>query len=95
MTTISVQEVMQAEELDTIMALSLSKQAYEELQHLQSQLEAIPYDENSSDSWTPIWGASYSSRKFYAYVLSTKEVHPFFRELWKFCCTPRVKFSPD
>jgi hypothetical protein len=46
---ISVLEVMQAEDLDTLFLLPLSQQAFEEMENLQAQLQAQPYDELSSD----------------------------------------------
>jgi hypothetical protein len=53
---ISVQGIIQAEDLDSIFFLPLSVEAYDELQLLQAQLSAIQYDEDGTDTWEPIWG---------------------------------------
>jgi hypothetical protein len=90
--TILVKEVMQAEDLDELFILPLSVQAHEELQHLQTMLDTVPYDEHSTCTWTPIWGVKYTSRQLYAYVFSNMEVHPLYKILWKSRCTPRAKF---
>lgn len=50
--SISVLEVMQADNLDDIFFLPLSEEALDELQQLRTQLQDIPYDEESKDQWT-------------------------------------------
>jgi len=90
--SISVFDVMQAEDLDTLFFLPLSQQALEELEQLQNHLQDIPYDEHSQDRWTPTWGNSYTSKRFYSYIFGTVEAHPIFKEVWKSGCTPRIKF---
>jgi hypothetical protein len=50
------------------------------------------YDENSVDSWSPIWGSKYMSGRFYSHVFSNMEAHPIFKIVWKLRCTPRIKF---
>jgi hypothetical protein len=51
---ISVLDVMQAEDINSIFFLPLSHQALEELEQLQTHLQNIPYDEDSTDCWVPI-----------------------------------------
>jgi hypothetical protein len=50
---IFVLEVMQAEDLDSLFLLPLSQQAFDELDSLQVQLQALTYDEHTNDCWTP------------------------------------------
>jgi hypothetical protein len=90
--SISVQSLMLEQDLDDIFFLPLSTQAHEELILLQNYLEDVEYDESTADSWSPVWGAKYSSRRFYAHVFSNVEAHPFYKALWKSSCTPRIKF---
>lgn len=52
--SISVQSLMLEQELDNVLFLPLITQAYNELLLLQSYLEDIEFDENTSDSWSPI-----------------------------------------
>jgi len=78
---------MMEQDLDDVFFLPLSTQAHEELLQLQSYLEDIEYDGSAADVWSPIWGAKYSSRKFYAHVFSGIEAHPFYKALWKSSCT--------
>lgn len=47
--SISVLDVMQAEDLDSLFFLPLSQQALEEFEQLQTYLQNIPYDGNSQD----------------------------------------------
>lgn len=89
---ISVSEIMQAEDLDSLFRLPLSQQALLELEELQMQLQQIPYDADEVDIWTPIWSGAYASKQFYSYIYDMLDAHPIFRELWKTSCTPRVKF---
>jgi hypothetical protein len=63
--SISVQSLMSEQELDNILFLPLSTQAYDELLLLESYLEDIEFDENTSDSWSSLWGSKYTSRWFY------------------------------
>lgn len=88
---VSVFDTMQAEDLDTLFFLPLSDQAWEELESLQMHLQNLPYDQNSSDKWTPVWGNKYSSRRFYAHIFSAVDAHPVYRMVWKSRCTPRIK----
>jgi len=90
--SISVFDVMQAEDLDTLFFLPLSQQALEELEQLQNHLQDIPYDEHSRNRWTPTWGNSYTSKRFYSYIFGIVEAHPIFKEVWKSGCTSRIKF---
>jgi hypothetical protein len=83
---------MLEQDLDDIFFLPLSTQAHDEFLLLQSYLEDIEYDENTADSWPPVWGANYTSRRFYAHVFSSVEAHRFYKALWKSSCIPRIKF---
>jgi hypothetical protein len=89
---ISVFEVMQAEDLDTLFMLPLSVEALDELEALQLQLHQMEYDQDNVDKWAPMWGSKYTSRKFYTHVFSSVEAHPAFKVIWQSRCTPRVKF---
>jgi len=69
-------EVMEATDLDTIFILSLSQQAMEELDHLQIELQNVPYDENAKDQWQRLWGNDYTSKKFYNHTFSNIQTPP-------------------
>jgi hypothetical protein len=88
----SVLELMQTVHLDDIFNLPLSEQASRELEELQTQLQELPYDSDAKDKWQPIWGNTYTAKKFYNHVFSIVEAHPVFRVMWKAKCTPRIKF---
>ena len=75
----SVQEILQATNLDSIFFLPLSTQATEELELLQLHIQNIAYDDDTADHWQPVWGPEYSSRGFYKHVFSTVESHPIFK----------------
>lgn len=80
---ISMLEIMQAEDLDTLFMLPLSQEALDELESLRARLQVLPYDQSSQDHWTPIWGNSYTSCRFYAHIFSAMEAHPVFKIIWK------------
>jgi hypothetical protein len=89
---ISVLEVMQAEDLDTLFMLPLSEEALGELETLQEHLQEIDYDQDATDKWVPMWGNNYTSRWFYTHIFSAIEAHPVYKMIWKSRCTPRIKF---
>jgi hypothetical protein len=70
----SVEEIMQAEDLDSILFLPLSQQALHELEDLQAQLQILSYDEDAKDCWTPVWGNRYTSSRFYSHLQGSLEV---------------------
>jgi hypothetical protein len=71
----------------------MSTEAFEELQQLQSMLNATHYHPEDSDSWMLIWGSQkYSSRKYYQLVFQHLQVHQIFKAAWKSKCIPRIKF---
>jgi hypothetical protein len=90
---VSVLEVMQAEDLDALFILPLSAEALDEMDNLQAQFQTMPYDDENADSWVPLWGSKYSSRRFYREAFSQVDAHPVFKVMWKSKCMPRIKFS--
>ena len=89
----SVQELLNAEYLDSILHLPLSSQAMEELLILQQELVTIPYNADQKDTWSLIWGSPiYTSRRYYKMVFQYLQVSPIFRKLWSSKCTQRIKF---
>lgn len=91
--SISVNEAIAVEELDSMFNLSLSKQAFEELQELGELLVYQSFDEQAKDTWTYQWGnTTYSSSRFYKLAFHNLPAHPVFVWMWKSKCTSRVKF---
>ena len=88
----SVQNIMLAPGLVSVINLPLSQIAFEELMNMQDLISTIDYLPDSEDSWTFIWGnANYSSKKVYDMAFTTLQVPRTFSILWKSQCTPRVK----
>ena len=84
---------MNAEDLDSLFHLPLSLPAMNELMNLQQMLVTIPYTEESTDTWTLIWGNQvYTSRKYYKLVYQYLQASPVFKMLWSSKCTQRIKF---
>ena len=52
----SVHDLMNAEDLDSLFHLPLSLPAMDEVMSLQQMLVNIPYNADSKDTWTLIWG---------------------------------------
>ena len=78
-TSLSMKNVRETEDLDTLFTLPLSEQAFNELQDLQLELHSVPYDDAQIDSWVFIWGSSiYSSQKFYALSFKSMATSPCF-----------------
>lgn len=88
----SVSDVMQAQDLDSLFILPLSAEAFQEMQSLQADLQHQNYEADVADKWLSIWGQKYCSSKHYSYVFKGIEAHPMFKAIWKFRCTPRIKF---
>ena len=90
---ISIKEVMETEDLDSLVFLPLSEQAYSQLHTLQTDLVSVPYNFEDLDRWTFMWGSHvYSSQKFYALAFRNLQVPRSFTWLWKSKCTPHIKF---
>ena len=70
-TLISVQEMVLAEDLDSMFVLPFSQAALDELLQLQQLTENIPFDESLSDTWLTIWGGNYTSSKFYNHIFQS------------------------
>jgi hypothetical protein len=88
----SVQEVVEAVNIDDIFWLPLSDEAMLELEDLQEILQGFQFDEDSNDIWRPVWGNDYSAKKFYDHIYNMVEGNPIFKIIWKSRCIPRVKF---
>lgn len=68
---VSVKQVMEAPDLDTLSFLPLSVQAHQELIVLQEMLKEIPYDADSKDNWIFFWeNGSYTSSRMYKHAFS-------------------------
>jgi hypothetical protein len=52
----SVHDLMNAEDLDSLFLLPLSLTAMDDMISLQQMLVNIPYNADSKDTWTLIWG---------------------------------------
>jgi len=89
---VSVQQVMQTQDMEDMFHLPLSVQALEELNDLQTVIQEVTYDANQDDKWQPLWGINFSARKYYEHIYGTLEAHPIFQQIHKSRCTPRVKF---
>jgi hypothetical protein len=91
--SISVSQVMQAEDLHSLFQLPLSMQAYDELLELEDFICQVPIDPSAKDVWTFIWGnGSYSFSKYYQMVFNNLDAQPIFNKMWTSTCTPRIKF---
>ena len=92
-TRASVQDMLQAHELENQFHLPLSQDAFEELEALQQQLTALQPPQSDDDVWNYVWGnGSYSSQRLYKLAFSNVESHPVLRWIWKTSCIPRIKF---
>ena len=90
---ISVKKIMQTDDLSMLFHLPLSPQAFQELVTMQLQLQMVPYDSNTSDTWSFSWGNSqYTSRRFYQLAFKHLILPNTFKWVWKSKCTPRLKF---
>jgi hypothetical protein len=70
-------------DLNSILHLPISQEAYSQLLQLAAMLENVAGREEA-DIWTYIWGSPwFSSSKTYTHLIGHREVHPAFRWLWK------------
>jgi hypothetical protein len=71
-----------AEDLDTLFALPLSPEVYEEMLQLQDALQIMEFDPVEEDSWIFIWGnQKYSSWRYYQMVFENYHSSPVFKPL--------------
>lgn len=91
-TNISVHEVMQTVDLDTLFFLPLSQQALEDLISLQQDVQEVPFENNEQDAWLPFGRSEYTAKRFYKHIYEITQAHPTYKIIWKAQCTPRVKF---
>lgn len=88
-TQVSVRDVINAEDLETLFSLPLSQEAFSELQQLQLYLQDVPYNASMGDQWSFIWSnATYTSSRLYKRVFSGWQAQPAFTWLWQSKCTP-------
>jgi hypothetical protein len=66
---ISVKQLLQAIDLDSIFQLPLSSPTYDEMLNLQQYLNLISYNPDLDDQWIFIWGnQNYTSSRYYRMV---------------------------
>ena len=82
-----------AEDMDSLFHLPLSLPAWEEMLILQQILISIPYNADTSDEWSLIWGnQSYTFRRYYKLVYENLQASLIFKYMWSSKCTQRIKF---
>jgi hypothetical protein len=75
----SVEQIMKAEDLDSIFHLPLSQEAFDEMLQLQDHLSGVQYDQTGEDTWTFIWGNLYKTKAWSiprAGAMSTSPINP-------------------
>lgn len=89
---ISVQSVINTEDMTDLFHLPLSIQAFDRYQQLDIFMQNVNV-QPGNDIWTYIWGSNqFSSRKTYKHLICTRNVHPAYKWLWNSYCQPRRKF---
>jgi hypothetical protein len=68
-------------DLNSILHLPISQEAYLQLVQLAQMLENV-ITSNEPDIWTYVWGSPwFSAAKVYTYLIGHRSVHPAFRWL--------------
>ena len=81
---ISVQRIMQTDDIREIFNLPLSEQAMNELMPMQHDIQQVSYDEDSNDVSSFLWGNSqYTSSRFYKIAFKHLQVPKTFKWVWK------------
>jgi len=82
--SISVQQIMQTDDLALLFHLPLSEQAMQELVSLQQEIQLVEFDENNKYTWSFLWGNNqYTSRRFYKLAFKHLAVPRTFSWIWK------------
>jgi hypothetical protein len=88
-TDISLYDMLECQDVDQLaahFAISVSTQAYAELNQINDILRPLRVDEQSRlvhNTWSPSFHTgSYSSRTYYKYMFSGLQVSPVFRKLF-------------
>ena len=88
--SISLQKARSLSHLHNIFHLPLSEEAFAQYIELQNLLSNLP-DSTEADSWSYIWGASFSCSKAYKQLKGHFPTHPSYKWLWKSCCQLKHK----
>jgi len=79
---ISLQKIMQTEDISIIFNLPLSEHAMNELLLMQHDIQQVNYDENSIDTWSFLWGNNqYTSRRVYKLAFKHLQVPKTYMDL--------------
>jgi hypothetical protein len=91
---VSQQQIWNAESLLSFFRIPMTRQAYNELLSLQTELTLMQLDNlNEEDCWYFIWGnKKYSSSKYYQHQFASLLPPQPIRWIWKAKCIPKIKF---
>lgn len=88
---VSVHTIKSAPAVVNLFQLSLSNEAFEQFQHLNTLIQNLQLT-SDSDQWRYIWGSNtFSSRKAYRALIESSQVHPIYKWLWKSACQNKRK----
>jgi hypothetical protein len=88
----SVAAMHGSENLFTHFVLPLSIEAYSELQEITDILQAIPFQQNSLDQRSFVWGGmNYAPSKFYKFLFAGLPSDPLAKAIWKSKMLPKLK----
>jgi hypothetical protein len=87
----SVADFGNSQDLFAHFALPISAQAHDELLEVQQIIQDIEHIPHVNDTRTFVWGASYTSAKFYKFMFAAVPCDAAITLIWKSKCLPKLK----
>jgi hypothetical protein len=92
-TPASLNAAIHCDDIVDLFRIPMTRQAFNELQLLSSELSAFSANSNENDSWSFIWNSStYSVKKFYRQQFLSLQPPKPLRWIWQSKCMPKIKF---
>jgi hypothetical protein len=84
--SITLQMVLQLDELHDLFSLPVSEEAFTQFCDLDVYLQTLQLNDNTGQ-WKYIWGnGCYKATKAYKYLLGSQSVHTAFKWIWQSSC---------
>jgi hypothetical protein len=88
---VSVLRMTQNERLDSIFALPLSVEAFQEWQEITHLVSTVSLSEQRSDQRTFVWGSKFTPSKFYNFLFAQLVRDVALNAIWKSRALPKLK----
>jgi hypothetical protein len=89
--SITLQAVLEVNDLNDLFQLPLAEEAYTQFCELQIYLQAIQ-GSHELDKWKYVWGSGqYRAEKAYKTIIGSQPIHPAYKWIWQSACQQKHK----